>query len=130
MSIKPINGIPFVYRTISAVVKSTCLCIVLESSSIHHQKVVKAFNRYSFTIFLNKVAIQKSDWTKVSETVGNTIPCQISNAFTATLLFILQTVLIYIQLRSTQKQISKFRDCGNFIQYTKKYRSSFWTKQT
>ena len=40
------------------------------------------------------------------EIVGNQIPCQVSIAFTATLLFILQTVLIYNQLMCTKKQIS------------------------
>ena len=42
------------------------------------------------------------------EIVGNQIACQISIAFTTTLLSILQTVLIYNQLMSTKKQISSF----------------------
>ena len=65
MSIKPIKAIIFVHHTISAVVKSTCLWIVLrsykKSYTIHQQKT---FVRYKFTVFLNKTAIQKSKiWT-------------------------------------------------------------------
>ena len=47
--------------------------------------------------------------------VGNEIPCQISIAFTATLFFILQNVLIYNQLRSSKKQISTL--CKIYLVY-------------
>ena len=52
------------------------------------------------------------------EIVGNQILCQISIAFTATLLFILQSVLIYNQLMSTKKQISSL--CKLYSVYEEK----------
>ena len=52
---------------------------------------------------------------------------EICPIFTATLLFILQSVLFYNQLMSPK---SKFPVCANFFQYTKKYQKKFWTKHT
>ena len=59
-----------------------------------------------FHNFLNKIAIQKSDWTKalsLSKSLEIKNHCQIS---ISTLLFVLQSVFFYNQLMSTKKQIS------------------------
>ena len=85
-------------------VRSFCHWIVLESSSIHQQK---AFIRYCFTIFLNKIARHKFGWTKTL-CLSKTLEVELldRSAPLLPLFFILENVLINIQSMSTKKQNS------------------------
>ena len=73
--------------------------ILLESSSIHQQKV------FNTTVSQFIKQIHKSDWTKV---LSKLLEIEIldKSAPLLPLLFILQTVLINYQSMSTKKQIS------------------------
>ena len=99
----PKKEISSAYHTISVVVGSFYHWIVLESSSFHQEKVIKATvsqiikQNCNTEIWLDK---------RVVESVANQIYWKISIAFTATLFSILQTVLFHNQWMSTKKQIS------------------------
>ena len=77
--------------------------IVLESSGFYQQKVIKAtVSQFIKQNCNTEIWLDKS----VVQSVGNQNYGQISIAFTATLFFILQTVLCHNQSLSNKKQIS------------------------
>ena len=77
--------------------------IVLKSSSFYHQKVIRA----TVSQFI-KQKLNTETWLdeSVVQSVGNQNYWQINITFSATLFFILQTVLFHIQSMSTKTQIS------------------------